>query len=117
MEASANRAWVTESLRSALQALASPGQSALGRFPVDVVRSDELALEFDNFYRAFVGNFGAELSPSQQSALQAVDQQLRAMSNEGPYLWTDDNVCSHPAWEHVRSAATDALRALKWAFV
>jgi acetoin utilization deacetylase AcuC-like enzyme len=114
MDDVANRPWVTDSLRGALQALASPGRAALSKQPSEVARADELALDFDNFHRAFVGNFGEELSESQRSALMAVDRQLDAMSGQGSHLWTDEAVCSHPSWEAVRTSAAAALGALGW---
>ena len=108
-----NRPWVTEALRRSLEALALPGPEALARMPRGSVRSDELALDFDNFYAAYVGNFGEELTPQQRVLLARVGRLLSDMSGKAR-LWSDEAVCSHPAWAEVRAAAGEALRALGW---
>ena len=110
-----NRQWNTSALRSLLQALASAGEVALAREPEGSCRADELALDYDNFVHAFVGNFGAELSAQQRSSLLRVDQLFGAMSGaDQPELWTDDAVRRHPRWDEVRAAAQQALEALSW---
>jgi hypothetical protein len=116
MESSANRKWLTESLRESLESLAAPGDVALSRLPEQCVRSDELALDFDNFNSAYVGSFSAELSVAQREALSRVDQLFGHMSDKGnSHLWTDEAVRSHPAWAEIRKAAAAALDALGWA--
>jgi hypothetical protein len=102
-------------LRQSLEALAAPGKVALARVPAGTVKADELAIDYDNFFRAFVGNFGAELSTSQREALSHVEQLLDAMSGQkNSELWTDEAVCSHAAWAEVRAAALSALQELGW---
>lgn len=112
---SADRNWLEQSLRASLEALAMPGVQALLTLPSDAAKADELALDFDNFHRAFVGNFASELLPSQVMALRKVDTLLNKMSGEDlAALWTDEAVHSHERWSAVREAARDALSEMKW---
>jgi len=110
-----NREWISSELRSLLQALASTGEVALAYASEGSCRPDELALAYDNFVHAFVGNFGAGLSARQRSSLLRVHELFRAMSDtDQPELWTDDAVRWHPRWSEVRVAVKDALDALSW---
>lgn len=106
-----DRDWLRRSLREQLELLAAPGDQALARLPDGCVKADELALDFDNFYQAYVGNFGDELSSDARAALDAIDESFDRMS--GPVnaeLWTNDAVTTHPAWLQVRAQAARALK-------
>src|SRR4051794_33744316 len=105
-----DRDWLRRSLREQLELLAAPGDQALARRPDGCVKADELALDFENFYQAYVGNFGGELSPDARATLDAIDKLFDRMS--GPVnaeLWTDQAVATHPAWLQVRGQAARAL--------
>jgi hypothetical protein len=105
-----DRNWLRRSLREQLELLAAPADQALARLPDACVKADELALDVDNFYQAYIGNFGDELSPDARAALRAVDESLDCMS--GPAnaeLWMDEAVATHPAWSEVRLQAARAL--------
>src|SRR5688572_22051324 len=108
---SADRKWLEQSLRTALEALAMPGDQALRTQPDDVTKADEIALDFDNFHRAFVGNFASEMLPAQVAALRKIDVLLAEMSGEHlAALWANEAVKSDERWSAVRSAARDALK-------
>jgi hypothetical protein len=111
----ADRKWLTESLRQSLEALALQGDQALERMPVETVRADELALEFDNYFTAYRGNFGGELNASQLRALGRVHELLARMSGRrNSHLWTDEAVTSHERWAEVRNAAKLAIKEMGW---
>jgi len=76
-----NREWIVSELRQLLVALASPGEVALEHAPAGSCRPDELALDYDNFVHTFVGNFVAEISSQQRSALLGVDELLGSGSD------------------------------------
>ncbi len=110
-----DREWITQELRNSLRAMAGPGSEALASLPDWTVKADELALDFDNFVHAYLGNFGDEVSPYQRDALLAVDALLDGMSGEEhAELWTEHAVVNHPKWEAVRALAQDALASLGW---
>ena len=106
-----DRDWLRRSLREQLELLGAPAIQALARLSDGCVKADELALDFDNFYRAYIENFGDELSPDARMALDAIDKSFDRMS--GPAnadLWTDAAVGAHAAWSEVRRQAGLALR-------
>ena len=112
---SVDREWITRELRSALRGLAAPGREALASAPDGTVTADELALHYDNFVQAYLGNFPDEISQAQREALLAVDAMLETMTGPGKAeLWTEDAVVNHPAWSAVRAAARHALATLAW---
>ena len=91
------------------------GDQALRTRPHDVAKADELALDFDNFHRAFVGNFASDMLPAQVAALRKVDVLLDEMSGEHlAALWTDEAVKSDERWSAVRTAAREALKEMQW---
>jgi hypothetical protein len=105
-----DREWLRRSLREQLELLAAPGDKALARLPDGCVKADELALDFDNFYQAYIGNFGSELSADARAALGAIDESFNRMSDPAnAELWTDEAVATHPAWSEVRRQASRAL--------
>jgi hypothetical protein len=105
-----DRDWLRRSLRGQLELLAAPGERALAKLPDGCAKADELALDFDHFYRAYVGNFGDELSAEARAALRTIDETLGRMSEQADAeLWTDEAVVTHPAWAEVRRHATRAL--------
>ncbi len=92
-----------------------PGDKALRTKLDDVAKADELALDFDNFHRAFVGNFASEMLPAQLAALRKIDVLLDEMSGEHlATLWTEEAVKSDERWSAVRTAAREALREMEW---
>ncbi len=110
-----HREWLTNQLRNLLRALASPGEVALSYEPDETCRADELALDYDNFVHALIGNFGVECTAEQRASLLRVDELFDAMTKaRQPELWTDEAVRSHPRWAEVRAAAQTALDAMWW---
>lgn len=108
-----DRDWLRRSLREQLELLAAPAEQSLTRLPDGCVKADELALDFENFYRAFVESFGDELSPEARAALRVIDESLDRMSGaENAELWTAEAVSAHPAWAEVRRQATRALEVI-----
>ncbi len=102
-----------DSLREAIELLAMPGSDGLTRR--GCAEPDQLAIDFDEAYTAFVGQLVKLPSPAQLEALQELDQQLDTMSD--PALrpkWTADAMKSDPDWQVVRSLAGAALAAFGW---
>ncbi len=107
--------WITRELQGSLRALAADGQQALASQPDGCCKADELALDYDNFLGAYLGNVGDAVGSLQNAALRRVDELLDVMSGEHNLeLWTDDAVCRNPRWAEVRAAAREALAAMHW---
>jgi hypothetical protein len=107
--------WITRELRTTLGALAADGIHALTTVRDGCVKADELALDYDNFVHAYLGNCGDAVSRGQRDALLRVDELLSAMSDPGhAHLWTEEAVIGHARWTEVRAAAREAVAALGW---
>jgi hypothetical protein len=107
--ADVNREWLFRSLRDSLRLLAADGETALDGVPDGCCKPDELALDFDNFRAAVVGNFAAELPPELMAALAEVDAAFGPIAEDG---WSEEAVRSAPEWAAVRERAGVALRLL-----
>jgi|HubBroStandDraft_3_1064219.scaffolds.fasta_scaffold562906_2 hypothetical protein len=107
----ANRPWLTERFKHALQLLACAPEIQFGKFPDFARVPDELALEFDNFRVAFVGNFRSELTAEQLSCVELIDEYLSSMSKE---CYCDEAVSISPEWQHIRRLGAKALNAFGW---
>jgi hypothetical protein len=98
-----------------VQALAQPPDAQPSLFPSFVVVADELALEFDNWWKSFEANFGDRCSEEQQRAVAALDHLLTEMSGpDKPELWTNEGCLYHAKWSEVRQLAADVLSAFGW---
>lgn len=101
-------------LKYALQALAMPAEIQLGLYPPIVCKADELALDFDNWYRATRFSSLVELTRSQIEALDAINEKLNLMSDSEKALWTDDGLRSEASWSEVRLLSQSALSSFNW---
>jgi hypothetical protein len=104
-----DRGWLFRELHRSLTLLAADGDTALAGLPGRCCKPDELALDFDNFWSAVVGNFAAELTPELVTALAAVNAALSGIRREE---WTEEAVRSAPEWVLVRERARTALGLL-----
>jgi hypothetical protein len=78
-------------------------------------RSENLVLEFDEAYTAFVEGFEVLPTEAQLVALQAVDSKLAAMVGEkDATLWSERSRRQDPVWQDVRRLASAAIHAFDW---
>jgi hypothetical protein len=97
-----------ERLVHALQALAVPAEEQLARYPVFVVKADELALDYADALLLITDCPQVSLTPEQQAALEDVDQLLDWMSGEkNAALWTEAALRTAPDWQQVRRLARE----------
>ena len=107
---------IPERFKWSAQALAVPAETQLRLFPDFVCKGEELALEWDQHYRAVSTD---AWTAEQLSATRSLDAKLEAMSRCGPdydeALWVDDSVLScSPHWAEVRLLAAAVLDAFGW---
>lgn len=109
------RSNIRQMFQWAVQALAQPADVQRALFPPFVPPAEELALDFDNWWRTYQDHFGHSLRDEQLKAVRALDDLLAEMS--GPdkcELWTDAGCLNHPKWAEVRRLASDILYAFAW---
>jgi hypothetical protein len=104
-----DRLWIL--FIDSLRALALPPKDQVARFPNFVVTADELALEFDNWYRA--ARALNQLTAEHVQLLNAIDAKLASMSGQAnERLWSEEALFSESCWADLRILATQALRAM-----
>jgi hypothetical protein len=109
-----NRPWIAERLMQSLQLLACPPEIQLGKFPPFVHAPDEMALDFDNFRSAFVGNFRADLTSEQLHYLELIDLTFEQMNKD---CFSREGVSQSIEWRRIRELASEALKAFGWSLV
>ncbi len=79
-------------------------------------RVENLVVEFDEAYTAFIEGCDALPAEPQLEALQSVDARLSSMVRAADAsLWTERGHRDNPGWSEVRSLADAAIRAFGWA--
>jgi hypothetical protein len=108
-----SRTWSLEELKWALQALALPAEAQQNLFPSFVSVTDELALDFDHWWRTAAG--WHEWTVDQLAALRSLDALLVQMSAEKDAgHWTVSALANDPCWQEVRQRARIALGLFGW---
>ncbi len=104
-----------QQLQWAVQSLALPAELQRELFPAFVVVADELALDFDHWFRVAAGEIGDSWNPDQRDRLAALDSLLEAMSGPGnPELRLGEESLYQERWGEVRALALAALSAFGW---
>jgi hypothetical protein len=102
-----------DQLRWSLQALALPADAQLSLFPPFAVTADELALDFDDWWKTATQHNA--FTADQLSALASVANILSEMSRaRDDNLWDDSALAQHPQWQKLREVARKALEACRW---
>ena len=117
--------WAWDRMVDALRLLALPADTQVAALPSFVEVPDELALSFDEAYRALtVDGLTGAFSASQLTALAEIDRSLEEMSRPPrgalawtPELlelsaWTIDALYADERWGWLRRSARRLLRAL-----
>ncbi|MFH1022842.1 MAG: hypothetical protein V1809_05590 [Planctomycetota bacterium] len=95
---------------ASLRRLSLPAEGQLASLPDGCCKADELALDFDNFWRTESVVIPAEA----KSLVVELDQTLSSMSgSKNAELWTDDALRTRPEWEDVREKARRILKIMK----
>lgn len=108
-------------LQRALSLLAEPPRSGPGapagsKRESTAGRVENLVVEFDEAYTAFIEGCDALPAESQLEAVQAVDSRLSSMVRAADAsLWTERSHSESPCWSEVRVLAAAAMRAFGWA--
>ena len=112
------REGVWNQFRWSIQALAMDADVQRSLFPDFTCKADELALDFDHWFKVAQGHFAKQFSNEQLVAIRAIDQKLTTMSNGGSgfdeALWWDDSLATRSEWQEVRSLAMHALQQFGW---
>jgi hypothetical protein len=98
----------------AVRALAQDPIGQRDLFPGFVEVADELALEFEERYRA-VRSGTSRLRPDQMQRVEALDAALEAMSGpEHVELWSMEALDHSLEWVHIRDLARQVVQIMGW---
>ena len=98
-----------------VQALAQGAARQRLLYPEFVSVPDELALEFEEHYSAFLGCKDGLADQAQIRALERLDRMLESMSGPSNLeYWENTALDSNPAWNEVRILAKQVLKAMGW---
>ena len=107
--------WKLERFKWATQALAVHADVQLRLFPDLVCKADELALEWDQHFRAVATD---SWTVPQVTLARSVDAKLEAMSHGGQdyqdTLWDDSALRCSSHWAELRLLAAAVLDAFGW---
>ncbi len=107
----ADRAWITQRLMQSLQLLACSSEIQLGKFPPFAHAPDELALDFDNFRLAFIGNFRTEMTVKQLQSPELIDRSFNEINKD---CFSPEGVTHSSEWQKIRELAAESLKAFGW---
>jgi len=114
----ANKQWIFERTKQALQLLACPAETQIKLIPSFACVTDELALDLDHWTEVVLDNFRCELTEEQISSLTAIDQKFDLLSRGGiefsEEFWTEDALRKSAEWEKIRQMAKEALHRFGW---
>jgi hypothetical protein len=114
----ANRTWIFDRTKHALQHLACPAEMQIQLIPSFACAADELAFEFDHWAQTLIGNFRSELTTEQIASITVIDENFDLLGREGKgfneEFWTDDGLRNSPEWKNIRRLAEQALRLFEW---
>ena len=100
-----------DKLKHALQALALSSEEQVALFPAFAITADELALDFDNWFKASK----RDLNDQQIAILNTINSILENKSQEvEKSFWTDAALKNDDGWEKIRSLSKEALEIFKW---
>lgn len=96
-------------------AASPPSAEEAKRRPSPPGHAEQLVLEFDEAYTAFVEGFEALPSEGQLLALQAVDARVSSMVRAADAaLWTEQARREDPCWREVRVLSRRVLEVFDW---
>ncbi|MET0462876.1 MAG: hypothetical protein ABW007_06970 [Chitinophagaceae bacterium] len=78
-----------------------------------VVVTDELLLDFDNWYQVVLGNFPDPFSSDQWKQLSAINEWMDQIPPENSQQTIQEKLKESPFWEQLRTMAKQWLDTLK----
>lgn len=109
-----NRESIINQLKWSIQTLALEADDQLASFPDFVVVTDELLLEYDNWYRAAIGNYPDFFSDEQLKILKEIDLFIDELPQEDLNVSIADELRTYPFWKELRILAREALLKFNW---
>lgn len=108
------RSAIINQLKWSLQALSLKAEEQLISFPDFVVVTDELLLEFDNWYKTAIRNYPDFFTDEKIRVLNEINLFTDNLPKENLEMTIEDELKSSPFWEELRILAKEALKKFNW---
>jgi hypothetical protein len=109
-----NKQAVMDQLKWSIQTLSSEADDQLASFPDFVVVTDELLLEFDNWYHVAIGNYPDIFSDEQLKIMKDIDLFMDNLPQEDLNVSVADELRTYQFWKELRILAREALQKFGW---
>ncbi len=109
-----DRQSVINQLRWSIQTLALEADGQLASFPDFAVVTDELLLEYDNWYNVATKNYPDFFSDEQIKILREINSFIEELPEEDLNLSIADELKTYQFWEDLRMLASQALQKFNW---
>ena len=106
---------VINQLKWSIQTLSLEADGQLASFPEFVVVTDELLLEYDNWYNVSTGNYPDFFSGEQIKILKRISSFIEELPQEDLNLSIADELRTCQFWKDLRLLAREALHEFNWA--
>ncbi len=105
---------IINQLKWSIQALSLEPDRQLASFPEFVVVTDELLLEYDNWYNVAIGNYPNFFSNDQLNILKKINSYIEELPQEDLNLSIADELRTYQFWNDLRVLASEALQKFGW---
>src|SRR5687767_12521474 len=109
-----DRQAIINQLKFSIQALSLEADGQLACFPDFVVVTDELLLEFDNWYKTATGNYPDFFSDEQIKILKEISCFTENLPTEDTSATIEEELRSSSFWKELRILAKEALKKFNW---
>nr|WP_315220681.1 hypothetical protein [uncultured Flavobacterium sp.] len=109
-----NELEIINQLKWALQALSLEAEEQISSFPEFVVVTDELLLEFDNWYDVVIKNYSDSFTTNQIEILTKIWLFTDNLPKTSIYLSEKEELLFSDFWRELRKMSSQALLMLNW---
>lgn len=109
-----NEPTIIDQLKWALMALSLEADEQIASFPEFVVVTDEMLLEFDNWYKVVIQSDADTFSNSQIEALKEIYLFTDNLSKTTNYISEKEELLYSKFWSELRTLSNKALAILNW---
>ncbi len=109
-----DRQSIINQLKWSIQTLSLEADGQLASFPDFVVVTDELLLEYDNWYNVATKNYPDFFSDEQIMILKKINLFIEELPQEDLNLSVADELRTYQFWKDLRMLAREALQKFNW---
>lgn len=109
-----DRQSIINQLKWSIQKLSLEADDQLASFPDFVIVTDELLLEYDDWYNVAIKNYPDFFSDEQINILKKINLFIEELPKEDLNLSVVDELRTYQFWKDLRMLAREALQKFNW---